>query len=101
MQAKPILNRGEFEKLVDPRLGGAYDLAQLKRFCLAASLCIRESSLWRPTMTEVPNSILEYIHTNLLWNQPFQIIIYTFAGLSFLYHSLKRFLIIIKCIIQF
>ena len=59
-QAKPILNRGEYEKLVDPRLGGAYDVTQLQRFSLAASLCIRESALWRPTMTEVANSMLMF-----------------------------------------
>lgn len=51
--AKPILNEGETEKLVDPRLGGAYDGTQLKRLAFAASLCIRSSSMWRPTMSEV------------------------------------------------
>ncbi|WVZ13132.1 hypothetical protein V8G54_017662 [Vigna mungo] len=51
--AKPILNKGGIEELVDPRLEGAYDVTQLKRFSFAASLCIRASSTWRPTMTEV------------------------------------------------
>ncbi|KAG6644153.1 hypothetical protein I3843_08G035600 [Carya illinoinensis] len=51
--AKPILNQGETEKLIDPRLGGAYDVTQLKRLAFAASLCIRSSSMWRPTMSEV------------------------------------------------
>ncbi|KAI5585437.1 hypothetical protein BDE02_06G145400 [Populus trichocarpa] len=51
--AKPILSRGEIEKLVDPRLGGIYDVTQLKRLGFAASLCIRASSTWRPTMSEV------------------------------------------------
>jgi len=48
------LNKGEIEELVDPRLEGAYDVTQLKRFAFAASLCIRASSTWRPTMSEVP-----------------------------------------------
>ncbi|RZB71677.1 putative receptor-like serine/threonine-protein kinase isoform C [Glycine soja] len=52
--AKPILNKGEIEELVDPRLEGAYDVTQLKSFACAASLCIRASSTWRPTMSEVP-----------------------------------------------
>jgi hypothetical protein len=47
------LSRGELEKLVDPRLGGIYDVTQLKRLGFAASLCIRASSTWRPTMSEV------------------------------------------------
>ncbi|KAE9598722.1 hypothetical protein Lal_00022349 [Lupinus albus] len=51
--AKPILNNGEIEKLVDPRLEGAYDVTQFKRLAFAASLCIRASSTWRPTMSEV------------------------------------------------
>jgi len=48
------LNKGGIEELVDPRLEGAYDVTELKRFSFAASLCIRASSTWRPTMTEVP-----------------------------------------------
>ncbi|OMO51288.1 hypothetical protein COLO4_37739 [Corchorus olitorius] len=51
--AKPLLNREEIEKLVDPRLQGAFDVSQLKRLAFAASLCIRASSAWRPTMNEV------------------------------------------------
>lgn len=39
--------------VADPRLGGAYDIKQLKRLAFAASLCIRASSIWRPTMSEV------------------------------------------------
>ncbi|XP_023006993.1 probable receptor-like serine/threonine-protein kinase At5g57670 [Cucurbita maxima] len=68
--AKPILNRGEYEKLVDPRLGGAYDVTQLKSFSLAASLCIRESALWRPTMTEVLDVMEDrYVDTER-WKMP-------------------------------
>lgn len=52
-QAKPLLKREEMEKLVDPRLGDSYDISQLKRLTFTASLCIRASSAWRPTMTEV------------------------------------------------
>ncbi|PQM36645.1 putative receptor-like serine/threonine-protein kinase [Prunus yedoensis var. nudiflora] len=51
--AKPILNQGEIEKLVDPRLRGAYDVTELKRLAFAGSLCIRASPTCRPTMTEV------------------------------------------------
>ncbi|KAL1813928.1 hypothetical protein ACET3Z_023993 [Daucus carota] len=51
--AKPILNQGVYEKLVDSRLEDAYDIAELNRLAFAASLCIRASPKWRPTMTEV------------------------------------------------
>lgn len=39
--------------MVDPRIGDDYDLDQLKRLTFVASLCIRASASWRPTMTEV------------------------------------------------
>ncbi|XAR51161.1 Non-specific serine/threonine protein kinase [Bertholletia excelsa] len=51
--AKPLLKQGETEELVDPRLEGAYNADQLSRLAFAASLCIRASSTWRPTMSEV------------------------------------------------
>nr|XP_043621131.1 probable receptor-like serine/threonine-protein kinase At5g57670 [Erigeron canadensis] len=51
--AKPILDQGEVKKIVDSRLEGEYDLSQLSKLGFAASLCIRASSTWRPTMSEV------------------------------------------------
>ncbi|KAF9613865.1 hypothetical protein IFM89_012413 [Coptis chinensis] len=51
--AKPILNEDALEKLVDPRLAGDYDVAQLERLAFTASLCIRSAATWRPTMSEV------------------------------------------------
>ncbi|KAK6248060.1 hypothetical protein QUC31_019625 [Theobroma cacao] len=57
--AKPLLKRDEIEKLVDPRLRGAFDVSQLKRLAFAASLCIRASSAWRPTMNEVLEVLVE------------------------------------------
>lgn len=51
--AKPILKRGEIEKLIDPRLEGTYEAMEMGKLALAASLCIRASATWRPTMSEV------------------------------------------------
>ncbi|KAF3338830.1 putative receptor-like serine/threonine-protein kinase [Carex littledalei] len=51
--AKPYLNDGSIQAMVDPRIGDDYDLDQLKRLTFVASLCIRASASWRPTMTEV------------------------------------------------
>ncbi|CAN1808243.1 Probable receptor-like serine/threonine-protein kinase At5g57670 [Linum perenne] len=52
-QAKPVLKRGEVEELADPRLGGEYDVREMRQLAFAASLCIRPSPAWRPTMSEV------------------------------------------------
>ncbi|KAK4757608.1 hypothetical protein SAY87_018909 [Trapa incisa] len=68
--AKPILKQGDMERLVDPRLVGAYHVAQLGRLALAASLCIRASATWRPTMNEVLE-VIEGEETDLeRWSMP-------------------------------
>ncbi|TVU08643.1 hypothetical protein EJB05_42054, partial [Eragrostis curvula] len=51
--ARPLLNDGKIEALVDPRMAGEYDGAQARRVAFVASLCIRASATWRPSMTEV------------------------------------------------
>uniref|UniRef100_A0ACD5UVH4 Uncharacterized protein n=1 Tax=Avena sativa TaxID=4498 RepID=A0ACD5UVH4_AVESA len=51
--AKPYLNDGVVQGLVDPRLGDGYDAGQLRRLMFVASLCARSAAAWRPTMTEV------------------------------------------------
>ncbi|GAB2291464.1 hypothetical protein Dimus_025719 [Dionaea muscipula] len=51
--AKPYMKGGEIEKLVDPGLEGMYDDDELKCLTFAASICIRASSAWRPTMCQV------------------------------------------------
>ncbi|OIS96757.1 PREDICTED: probable receptor-like serine/threonine-protein kinase At5g57670 [Nicotiana attenuata] len=56
--AKPLLSRGVIEEVVDPRLEGRFDSTQLHKLAFAASLCIRASSIWRPTMNEILEIIL-------------------------------------------
>lgn len=68
--AKPILNKGDIEELVDARLEGAYDVTQLKRLAFAASLCIRASSTWRPSMTEVLEIFEEGEMDKEKWKMP-------------------------------
>ncbi|KAK2993491.1 hypothetical protein RJ640_015175 [Escallonia rubra] len=68
--AKPILIQGDTEKLVDPRLEGVYDITQLSRLAFAASLCIRASSTWRPTMSEVLEVMLEGETDKERWKMP-------------------------------
>lgn len=68
--AKSIMNQGSHEKLVDQRLGREYDDKQLKRLAFVASLCIRTSSTWRPTMSEVLELIVEDEIDEERWNMP-------------------------------
>ncbi|XWS70952.1 hypothetical protein CRYUN_Cryun03dG0094900 [Craigia yunnanensis] len=68
--AKPLLKREEIENLVDPRLRGGFDLSQLKRLAFAASLCIRASSAWRPTMNEVLEVLMEEDTDKERWKMP-------------------------------
>ncbi|KAH0462495.1 hypothetical protein IEQ34_010070 [Dendrobium chrysotoxum] len=56
-QARPYLNDGTIQLLVDTRLGEDYDIDQLKRLTFIASLCIRANANWRPSMAEVLNLI--------------------------------------------
>lgn len=53
MQAKPFLESGNITELVDPSLEGKYDTDQMQRLVLTAAYCVRQSSTWRPSMSEV------------------------------------------------
>ena len=52
-QARPLIESGNLLGLVDPKLRCKYDAAQLQRLVLIASCCVRQSSIWRPSMIEV------------------------------------------------
>ena len=54
LQAKPLMESGHVSELVDPKLEDKYDLDQMHRLVLTASYCVRQSSIWRPSMSEVP-----------------------------------------------
>ncbi|CAK9161912.1 unnamed protein product [Ilex paraguariensis] len=53
MKAKPLLTEKNIEELADPSLGGAYDLEQINRMALIASICIHQSPAERPQMSQV------------------------------------------------
>ncbi|KAK6127027.1 hypothetical protein DH2020_039225 [Rehmannia glutinosa] len=63
--ARPLMESGNLNELADPKLEGRYDMDQLFRVTLTASYCVRQSSIWRPSMTEVPTST-PYYFSNLL-----------------------------------
>jgi hypothetical protein len=47
------MESGKLEQLADSKLQGKYDSEQLHTLVLTASYCVRQSSVWRPSMTEV------------------------------------------------
>lgn len=67
MWAKPLLSTDNIKELADPCLGDAYDLQQMKRLALTASICVHQSSMNRPQMNQIfqilegDESILEYV----------------------------------------
>ncbi|XP_020599812.1 probable receptor-like serine/threonine-protein kinase At5g57670 [Phalaenopsis equestris] len=68
--AKPYLNDGTIQLLVDRRLGEEYDIDQLKRLSFIASLCIRPNAAWRPSMAEVLNLIEGGDVSSERWKMP-------------------------------
>lgn len=51
--AKPILESGDLEALVDPNLDGKFDSVQMHRVVLAATSCINESAELRPKGSQI------------------------------------------------
>ncbi|XP_031256018.1 probable receptor-like serine/threonine-protein kinase At5g57670, partial [Pistacia vera] len=51
--AKPFMESGNITELIDPSLEDKYDSDQMHRLVLASAYCVRQSSAWRPSMSEV------------------------------------------------
>ncbi|KAH9621488.1 hypothetical protein KSS87_019745 [Heliosperma pusillum] len=68
--AKPFLKRGEIEKLIDPRLGSTYDDLEIRRLAFIGSICIRSSTAWRPTMSEVLEIMMNEVIDKERWEMP-------------------------------
>ncbi|XP_042381869.1 probable receptor-like serine/threonine-protein kinase At5g57670 isoform X2 [Zingiber officinale] len=70
--AKPLMESGKIDELADSKLGGKYERDQMQRLVLTASYCLRQSSFWRPSMTEVLD-LLRKDHDSaesLIWKIP-------------------------------
>ncbi|XP_050240266.1 receptor-like cytosolic serine/threonine-protein kinase RBK2 isoform X2 [Quercus robur] len=63
MWAKPLLSKNCILELVDPFLVDAYDTEEMNRMALTASLCIHQSSIHRPQMSEVEKILKGDAHT--------------------------------------
>lgn len=53
MWAKPLLECRNNQKLVDPRLGDAYNAHQLDVMASIAALCVQQTAILRPSMRQV------------------------------------------------
>ncbi|XP_042028803.1 receptor-like cytosolic serine/threonine-protein kinase RBK1 [Salvia splendens] len=53
MWAKPHLENNSLEEMADPRLGGNYDVVEMKRAMFTASTCIHHQPTLRPNMMRV------------------------------------------------
>lgn len=51
--AKPLLNANDVKELVDPSIGDNYDRTEMDHMMLTASLCIDQSPILRPRMSQV------------------------------------------------
>ncbi|KAM1095584.1 hypothetical protein EV2_010754 [Malus domestica] len=51
--AKPLLDNNEMKELVDPNIGDNYDQKEMDHMILTAALCIEQSSILRPRMSQV------------------------------------------------
>ncbi|XP_065880868.1 protein kinase STUNTED-like isoform X2 [Euphorbia lathyris] len=51
--AMPLLESGNLEALLDPKLGGEFDIVQMQRMVLAATLCIKRSPRLRPNASQI------------------------------------------------
>lgn len=58
------MESGDVLGLIDPTLEEKYDSDQMQRLILTASFCVRQSSTWRPSMSEVTQNTTQ--HDNLL-----------------------------------
>ncbi|KAH6814003.1 Protein kinase family protein [Perilla frutescens var. frutescens] len=50
--AKPLLKKNKIHELIDPSLAENYDAMQMNLVILAASLCVQQSSIKRPRMSQ-------------------------------------------------
>ncbi|GER27805.1 protein kinase superfamily protein [Striga asiatica] len=68
--ARPLMESGNLRELADPKLEGRYEMDQLFRVALTASYCVRQSSLYRPSMTEVMELLKYGQDSEIGWRIP-------------------------------
>lgn len=67
------MESGDIFELADSKLGGKYDVEQIYRLVLTASYCVRQTSIWRPSMSEVLELLADGDHDSAVarrWRVP-------------------------------
>lgn len=54
-----MLDGNDIEELVDPSLRDDYDIGELDRMVLTASMCIEQSPILRPRMNQASTNLLK------------------------------------------
>ncbi|TQD76456.1 hypothetical protein C1H46_038018 [Malus baccata] len=60
--AKPLLDNNEIKELVDPNIGDNYDQKEMDHMILTAALCIEQSSILRPRMSQARKNFRPISH---------------------------------------
>ncbi|XP_008782089.1 probable receptor-like serine/threonine-protein kinase At5g57670 [Phoenix dactylifera] len=70
--AKPLIDTGRIAELADPKLEGKYDPDQLQKLVLTASCCVRQTSIWRPSISEVLQLLTDCDDSKVIesWRMP-------------------------------
>ncbi|XP_077216402.1 protein kinase superfamily protein [Tasmannia lanceolata] len=68
--AKPFIESGNIAELADPKLRGKYDIEQMQSLVLTASYCVRQSSTWRPSMSQVLQLMTDDFEEKWSWRIP-------------------------------
>ncbi|XP_068312067.1 serine/threonine-protein kinase-like protein At1g28390 [Pyrus communis] len=70
--AMPIIKRGDFAGILDPRIGPPLDPAVIRRVAVLAAKCVRSSAERRPTMAEVVEClkiVRKRVHAPPIWSR--------------------------------
>lgn len=51
--ATPLLESGNLKALLDPKTNGKFDVVQMQRMVLAATLCVRQTARLRPKVSQI------------------------------------------------
>ncbi|XP_061362366.1 serine/threonine-protein kinase-like protein At1g28390 [Gastrolobium bilobum] len=69
--AVPLIRRGEFAGICDPRIGPPSDKAAIRQLTVLAARCVRSTVEKRPSMAEVAECLKEVrkrVHAPLIWS---------------------------------
>lgn len=90
-QAKPLLKKNDIMELIDPSLAGDFDSRQMNLMLLAASLCIQQSSIRRPSTRQARSLYLFKSQRRFFCSETVCLIVFT-KHVTLLNFALKYFI---------